>query len=102
MLANILFNPRFFFGVNERKSILSSGLSEVRSRISPSSLIVKILLFFTVTVFSEKEAMAPINPIKIKNRITWTIIIPTIVARVYFKKLFISEYFEYLLQYLQM
>ena len=28
--------------------------------------------------------------------------LPTIVARVYFKKFFISEYFEYLLQYLQM
>jgi hypothetical protein len=70
----------------------SNGLSAVLSTILSVSFIYRIELFLTSTGFSEEEALI----IRIRKKKNNNVLrkIPTMVANVYFRKLFIinSEY----------
>jgi hypothetical protein len=63
-------------------------LFEVLSVIGFANSIFKMEFGATITVFSVDEIIAPIMPMVIKKNKIEVIKIPTMVASVYFKKLF--------------
>ena len=89
MDSKIWFNPSLSCGFRERKSKLSSGFADVRSERGLLSVMVSTLLSCTFTVFSDRAVTMPTKASRKKNAMKFTIIMPTMVARTYFKKFFI-------------
>lgn len=86
--------PRLLLGLNVWKSKFLNGLFEVLSVIGFANSILRTELGATTTVFSADEMMAPIMPRVMKKNKIDVIIMPTMVASVYFKKLFMfGSYF---------
>ena len=72
-----------------------NGFSDALSGIAVFSDSFSIVLSLISIDGLEKLAMAPTSPMNTKNRITCTIIIPTMVANKYFRKLFICVVLNY-------
>ena len=86
----ISFNPRLVLVCMLVKSNPLKGLFDALSTISLFRLMYRTELSFTSTCLSDEDTMAPIIPIKMRNKRIEAIINPKIEASRYLKKFFMT------------